>query len=432
MSRPGAGLFLLVLTLLAGSRAAWAGSEAVRASIEALSAPGEATRRAAVEALVDALPASRPLVLEALEDARPEVQLHLIEVLGRDGSPAAIRALLVALAAAEPLQASRIRYSLVARPEVAQSVLEAWAEDPSLRVPDDGETVSPEVQALEVLLRRAEAERLFLARKSITGGTGSYRGQYQSLEPYRDEALDLCVGILLDRAVDEPGVFTTGRFEFLRTPDRAVDMDELIGMASHAFAELGRPTDHEHVRLLEAELRVLLSRIQEYRGFGDLTFLENLGRYADILVALFHVYPKRYGRGVDQLLRNISPGGDWYDGLTVSHRAAILLQVGRYEEAIREFEYLLRRRDPVGITSRTVTYYNMACAYAQWGERVEGAEREEKRQLALEYLQRTVAAGWSDVGWLDEDRDLDPIRKTDEFQRIRRAVLVANIPPEER
>ncbi len=432
MSRRTAVLFLLVFALLAGSLDASAESEPVRASIDALSAPGEATRRAAVKALVDALPASRAPVIAALEDARPEVQVHLIEVLGRDGSPAAIRALLLALAAAEPLQASRIRHSLVARAEVSRRVLEAWAEDPSLKTPGEGGAVSKEVVALETLLRRAEAERLFLSRKSVTGGTGSYRGQYELLEPYREEALDVCVGILLDRAVDEPGVFTTGRFELLRSPERAVDMVELIGMASHAFAELGRPSDDEHMRVLEAELEVLYSRIKDYPGFLDPAFLENLGRYADILVALYHVHPTRYARGLKHLLKNISPGGDWHDGLTVSHRAAILLQVGRYEEAIQEFERLLGGRDRLGIASRTVTYYNMACAYAQWGERIEGEERAEKRELALEYLQRSVAAGWSDVGWLDEDRDLDPIRATDAFQRLRQMVLVANIPPEER
>ena len=436
MVRPAASLppLLLLLPLLGltGGRG-WAEAEApaIPAAIEALAAPGEATRRAAVEALVRALPASRTPVIEALGRARPEVQVHLIEVLGRDGSPPAVRALLEALKQADPLQATRIRHTLVRREDASRRVLEAWAQDPALRAAE-GRPATPEVLALEAMLRRAEAERLFLARKSRTGGTGSYRGQFADLEPYREEALALCVAILRDRAIEEPGVFTAGRFEFLRPPDRAMDMDELTGMASHAFGELARPSDGPSLVALDEELRGVYGTLSDLTRF-DFDLLEPLGRYTDLLIALHRVLPQRYEGLVALLLRDVSPPrGRWSSSLTVGQRANLLLRVGRYEEALGEYGILLERFDPLGLVSDALTNYNMACAYAQWGESMEGAARERRRRLALEHLERAVQAGWSDVGWLDEDRDLDPIRDTEAFRAVRQRAVEANIPPEER
>ena len=79
--------------------------------------------------------------------------------------------------------------------------------------------------------------------------------------------------------------------------------------------------------------------------------------------------------------------------------------------------------------SRAGTHYNLACAYAQWSEEFQGRERETRRQRALAHLSKAVENQWSDIGWMDEDRDLEPIRDTDVYRHLAAKVRRALKPP---
>ena len=431
---PLPALLLLGGLLLSAAPRAWSEdvppaptAERTAQAIEDLTSPFERTRRAAVADLVAGLPDTRSAVVAALGDATPAVQLLLIEVLAADASLPAIRALLGTMNRAEESLAVRIRLLLVRGEQTARRVLEAWEGEPSLRQGPGGE-VTPRTRLLEELLRRAEAERLFVSRKSRTGSTGSYRGQYDVLMPYRKEALEVCVGILTDRAVPIPGVYTAGTFAFLRPPPVHVRTNELIGMAAHAFSELGRPTDTSQLLALTERLRDLGNQLEVTSPYYEQVEFDDLAnQYADLLVALCLVRPDKFQPRLDAFLLRVENDRAWRSALGISYRPVVLLRVGRYEEAVRELEVLLQFDDLV--PSRASAHYNLACAYAQWGEDLEGWERKDKLKRALDHLEQAVVNQWLDIGWMEQDRDLEPIRDTDRYRRLAERVRGELIPP---
>lgn len=413
------GLLTLLLALTGGgSRAEEApqgSTPEAREALEDLSSPFERTRRAAVRRLVAGLPGSRTAVLEALPGAGPDRLVHLMEVLAADGSPAAVRALLEVMEGADAALAVRIRKTLAGSEEATRRVLEAWERDPALEQGRDGK-VSERARLLEGLLRRAEAERLFVSRKSRSGSTGSYRGQYDVLLPYRKEAVAICVGLLMDRAVPVPGIYTAGTFEFLRPLPVHVEPSELQGMAAHAFSELARKEDLVALATLAGHLYDLWDRIESEPYLSEIVFRDLLGQYADLLVALYLVRPEQFRTRLDAFLDMLRENRYWRSSLGTSYTAIVMLRVGRYEEAVRELEVLLYS----GVAqSEAGAHYNLACAYAQWGEQTEHpTERRRRLQQALDHLEQAVDNQWLDIGWMEEDRDLEPIRDTDTYREL--------------
>lgn len=401
-------------------------TQATVRALEGLASPLERTRRAAVRNLIADLPGSRAAVLAALSGAKPAVQLLLIEVLAADASLPAIRALLERMEAGDEALAVRIRLLLAQGAQTAGRVLEAWTQDPTLGQGADGEQ-SERARLLERLLRRAEAERLFVTRKSKTGGTGSYRGQYEVLRPYRKEALEVCAGILTDRAVPIPGVYTAGTYTFLRPPPIHVRTNELIGMAAHAFSELARSTDFRQLLTLSSHLQALWNEFEGLSPFYEhVRYADVLSQYADLLVALYLVTPDKFGPRLDLFLEQLQYDSSWQRALGTSYHPIVLLRIGRHEKAVWELELLLRRDE---VTSSASAHYNLACAYAQWGNELEGGARAARLHSALDHLEQAVEHQWLDIGWMDQDRDLEPIRDTDRYRELAKRVH-AELAPE--
>ena len=94
--------------------------------------------------------------------------------------------------------------------------------------------------------------------------------------------------------------------------------------------------------------------------------------------------------------------------------AGLAIRAGWYEQAIRYYKEVLSQTT----LSRSTSYYNIACAYASWSREVEGAERRRKQDEALRNLETSVALGWTDLGWMEQDGDLDPIRKTARYRAL--------------
>ena len=111
-----------------------------------------------------------------------------------------------------------------------------------------------------------------------------------------------------------------------------------------------------------------------------------------------------------------------------SFRPLVLLRVGRYEEAVNGLEQVLKIIRIDGTGSFAGTHYNLACAYAQWGEQASGPTRELRRQKALVHLTMAVRYQWSDIGWMEEDRDLEPLRKTARYRQLVKDIERANDP----
>lgn len=413
----------------------------------------QSERHRGVEALVALLPGVRERVVDALPRAPWVVQVELLEVLARDGSAQAQSALLGHLDRTDETQAVRIRVGLVRDPAAAQRLLATYRRDPRKFLRGTKPTAQVARRRLDLvrLLERAEVERLFLSRKSKSGSTGYYKGQYDVLADakrgpaYRDLALRVVTGIALDQAVPTPGVYTSGVYRFLRP--HAVDEWELRGMATNAVAELCTREDQEILQRLAEQLGVLQEKRDRLfsrlyllgRRYGDASkpfqdalfdWDDALGEYADMLTCIYNITPDRY---YDDLVEGFLQELEDYRYPYVpirrsSYVAAVLIRVGWYERAIYAYD---RSMEWGG--SRALGYYNQACAFANWSlqEGLSPGRRRSYRLLALRKLADSVKEGWSDIGWMDQDRDLDPIRDTEAYRGLLEHIRRTYRPPED-
>ena len=417
-------------------------SNAQERAFRLLDSPVQEERRSGVESLVALLPDVRPQVIKALPKAAWGTQIQLIEVLTRDGTPASVRALLDHLMSTDETQAVRIRMNLARDRKAAARLLAQFRADPraflSLGGPKGSDAKGlRRLMDLLGILRRGEIEEKFLSRKSKSGSTGYYRGQYDLLkdpalgETYRTQSLDIVMGIALNEAVEIPGVYRSGAYRFLRP--HFIDEVEFVGMALNAVAELCSVEDTRIIRRLEQRLimldrkrRRLYIRLGEIYGGGewgqrfDLAMQDwedALSEYGDVLACLAIIQPDAYDRSVTLFIRELRS----YDGVRrprspLAMIAGILIRVGRYREAIEAYQTYL----DYDLGSAVLSHYNLACAWASYS-RVEGASAMEtafRKERALEELSSSVARGWSDVGWMSQDRDLDPIRDTATYRAL--------------
>jgi len=446
-----AAALLLVLAEPAAGDAPPARTTRADLALRRLASPALGERRAGVRMLVGLLPEVRRRVIDALPTASWTVQVHLIEVLARDGSEAAVQALLEHLIRAESTQAMIIRDHLARDPKASAALLATWRRDPPgflRRAGTDGDAPA-RLAALIHLCRRAEIEAIFLSRKSKTGSTGYYDGQYDLLQgvgreaDFRSQALEIATGIALDEAVPTEGLFRTGVYRFVRP--HHVDEWELKSMALHAAAELCTQEDKEVIARLEVRLVELMGeradlfdRMQEAytgrwsdKGFQDaLTAWDDaLAEYLDQLACLYQIEPLRYRLFVERFLSELDGYGAPFAPLDPEgYIAGLLIRVGWYDRAIQAFQRSMRRGSPA------ISYYNMACAAASASKKVglSASRRDRYLNTGLVYLSMAVEGGWSDIEWMNEDRDLEPLRKR---RGSGYALLIARIeeqlPPDE-
>jgi hypothetical protein len=425
-------VLVLGMGLSFGTRAAHAegrdseGSTASRA-LKRLASPVLEVRLAATQRLIGLLPAARPAVIKALQGSTWSVQVQLLEVLGQDGSDEALRALLAHLVRADEAQAVRIRRSLLIDVGASTRLLASWRVDPKAFFAAAGTAGKGRLEALVQLLRRAEIEANFLSRKSKSGSTGYYKGQYDllkgaGLEPgYRALALKVVTGIAVDRAIRTPGHYRTGVYRFLRA--HYVDEWEFRSMALNAVSELCTPKNVRVVEELERErLRLFLKRETLKERFAEvanryswdskeyddakLDWEDSLGAYLDQLACLYLIEPARFDGEVRIFVRELQRRSWPAPRLASSLVAALQIRCGWYQEAIQSYAMAMGRG------SKAFGYYNQACAFASWSQMVGLSERQKRQKLdmALQCLQLSVHHGWSDISWMNEDRDLDPIR----------------------
>jgi tetratricopeptide (TPR) repeat protein len=91
------------------------------------------------------------------------------------------------------------------------------------------------------------------------------------------------------------------------------------------------------------------------------------------------------------------------DTSALHQKAFELFKEKKYEESIAVFQEILKNNP-----DDEVTLYNIACAYSL----------SKKAKEAIEYLQKAVAAGFSDVDLIESDGDLENIRTESDYKKI--------------
>jgi hypothetical protein len=414
----------------------------VEEALADLASPLQSRRQAAVEVLVGLLPGARARVIEALGRAGWSAQLELVDVLVQDGSDEALDAILGHMERAEATQAAIVRDRMLRDEALCERLLARWRTEPEAFLREAGEDVRARRRRADLvrLLERAEIEQLFLSRKSTTGATGYYKGQYEVLvQPERGPAwrtlvLEVVTGVALDQAMAMPDVY-----RFLRP--HHVDESELRAMATNAMADLSTTQDtgvlvliaqriaelEERRAELHRKLQVVFGRGAQENARRDVVrgkpfqnalaaWEDCLGEYADIITCRYVILPDG---DANALVRNFldelrSAGYPYVPTYRWGYIAGVLIRVGWYHEAIKAYDLTM---DYGG--SKPLGYYNQACAYANWSQQPGLGIAAKRGHLvqAEKCIAKAVARGWSDIGWMEQDRDLDPIRGSATYRR---------------
>jgi hypothetical protein len=367
-----------------------------------LGSPFLAVRARAFDALVPKDGADRAANRAAFRSANEPLRARLSGLLATGADRDDLRALLEALASAkDPATVTALREALVAHAEeTAGVVAELVAADPK---------APPAWIELGEILARARVEGLFLSRKSRSGGTGSYDGQYDVLRVDRRRALEVCLAILLDTDLPRPGVAPLGRWRFLRTPSGLVDEQEVRSMAANAVAELVTPDDTGVLARLHS---LHLGLLETIRSPGDPVAARVAARAALALDDV--VLPTLVRNGV------VDPGE--VEDRVRTHRyeqdfddaAHVRLRMGDYAAAVELYVLQIRNRG-----QRVIPSYNLACTYARWSAATSSKEEaKELRERAVAALRTSVEHGYPDWAWIEQDRDLVAIRETPGYRSI--------------
>jgi hypothetical protein len=359
-------------------------------------------REAALASLDDLGASARPGIREAFRSGSERRRAALSRVLARGADLDDIRLLLDALTSAkDPATGSALRLALIEHAaETTAIVGQALAGVAS---------PPPALVQLQDLLARARLEALFISRKSKSGGTGSYPGQYDVLRVDRKRALELCLAILANEDLHRPGVYPIGSFRFLRPPEIRISEEEVREMAANAIAELCEPGDTGVIERLK----------QIHDGFeAELPNVNSMRPQVAQIIAL----------GLDDIVLPtlVSLGAletFWIDRRVTYHRrrgeyddaAHLRMRMKEFREAVALFQAQTE------LTGRMViSYYNLACAYARWSAEKDLPEdrADRLRKLAVEALSESVDHGYPDWPWMEEDKDLEAIRDDPGYRRL--------------
>ena len=473
------GLILLLGAALPLSKSLWAGAErsadpAQREAppdwLRALGSPLSAARRVAAarlderlsadeseaKALAAALAAATPGEAAGEEPAKhlaaqPLAQAPIARAIARAGHADQIRAMLRGLLERDDLVAVWVRRALLVDPGAASALRRLHAQDREafedpLAWGLGNEAAAKRLEEFSRMVRRSELEQRFIGRKSPTGTTGYYRGQYDILKAYGDQrlALEFVTSLALDEDLQRPGVFDGGTYRFLEPTH--VRFEELRGMAINAVSELCTPEDGDVITRIWARYERLKRRIRSerlrllrrnlYSRFSPNddeveAVGADLGLASDYLTVLYNIDPERFRVELENHLESLSDG-TWrapVKPIAVHGMVpTIQIRVGRFRAAI---EHMLRDIEIDPYASLALNYYNIACAYASWSRVAKGRHASWCRSQAERALQMSFKNGWRDVHWMDEDRDLDPIRDGAAYKSLRRAIFRALDLPED-
>ena len=386
-------------------------TEFLSRSLRDLDSPYLATRTAAIASLSAAGAKSRPALRDAFRQAGEPRRAQLARVLASGADRDDLSLLLDALAVAkDPQTIATLRDVLVEHAEESEAVIA------SRRTDGAAPTAWSE---LEGLLERARLEALFVSRKSLSGGTGSYDGQYEVLRPWRKPALEICVAMLAETEVRRPGVFPAGTYRFLRPPPVLVEHEELREMAANAIAELCTADDTAILTRLEAVHEALEA---DMARTDDANRVKRLiaASLDDIVLPTLVALDRRSRMELELRVRAYEEEREFYD-----EAARLRLRMKEFPAAVELFQRQISNGQYV------IPSYNLACAYARWSETTAGDDAKlaaRLRDLAVRALADSVTHGYADWAWMEQDLDLRAIRDTTGYRELV-ADLKKRFPP---
>jgi hypothetical protein len=187
--------------------------------------------------------------------------------------------------------------------------------------------------------------------------------------------------------------------------------------AYNTACALARGGHVEEALLWLQEARYLGFDLEDYLDDDDdLRSLRGDPRFLALRQAVLGGKPSKRDREGERLVQRLASlkvqgetRSDKYDDV-----GRELLRTGRYEESARAFETAAARED-----DPATSLYNAACARSLQGQ--SGA--------ALSLLRSAVEAGFTDAKHIDEDDDLDNIRRDPRFAQIRALAVELDTPP---
>jgi serine/threonine protein kinase/tetratricopeptide (TPR) repeat protein len=174
--------------------------------------------------------------------------------------------------------------------------------------------------------------------------------------------------------------------------ETAIQLDPKLFYAYYEYARTSRAQGkhNQAAKLFEKAIRI---RPEDYEAA---LFL--VSAYDDI--NLKTEMKKANQRALDVVRKHLDLNPD--DSRALYLGAGALVSVNKYKEALQWVERAVSI-DPNEIS----VLYNAACIYSKLG----------KVDLALDYFEKSIEAGFASREWIDNDSDLDPIRDHSRFQK---------------
>jgi tetratricopeptide (TPR) repeat protein len=459
---------LLLLALLAGS-ADGSAEDRVRRAFEDLASPYLEARRQAALLLARGGPETveelrgvygradfetKALILEAFAAAAPSEGLPLVELdlSTPDRGVVLAQRLVVSaayararefarreIAAILPREEWRLEEHLRALPgpgELARSALEklkrsseGWRRIRAGRLESyiaavdglreslavarlEGSRVEVErAREIERLLLQRDVERVLLAILEAGGFEGHYPGMYAQVGalldgPRKEQGFRILMRMIKDESLPEGGTAgpRTGGYEFREPIPAYLDELDVRRKAADCVGDIGEPA-------LAAELAEFFGEFEPLDSF----FHERADHplHLNVALACAALGDRRPLEkvAVDRL-KKVRQMKGVSSSKYVAELAEAYEKLGKQEEALEQHRRAVR--DPPG---SALTSYNLACAYSRMGLTEEALDALETA-VELEYgITRTQLI------WMDRDKDLDPIRGSEEYRRIRRRAV---------
>ncbi|MHC4940477.1 MAG: hypothetical protein ACYTHK_16180 [Planctomycetota bacterium] len=325
-------------------------------------------------------------------------------------------ALLRALAGAGTERCARfaLRYAGDKEEAVFRAIVAGLAEGGAKAilagVPEGVRLGEPRRRALAELRMRWQVEARFAALKSRSGRTGHYAGQYESLQPMREGAIEVMWHIVRNRSWPLPGDAGSEPYVPLHPKMLDYEPDEARVLAAYSFGELVRKDEtlwqHRLLRLFDRYWNLDRDEypVERLELAPALAFsLHDLGLTgpARTYIARLRIEARRWTiEGMSAM---------WDLGYAY-------MRIDKPEEGEKWYAKVIQLQDDFG---RGVACYNLACHFAVRAAK-EPRRAKYFREQSLRWLREAIEVhNFIDWVWMEEDGDLNAIREQPEYKRLR-------------
>ncbi len=330
---------------------------------------------------------AEPEFLFALKMEDAKIRKESIRQLGYIQSAAAIPELMGLLVDLDAEVKSEARNALVlVGPKAIEAVQEAAKA---------GRIKKDEESAILALYYQAGVEKLLLGMLSDKGAIGYYPGLFEPIAKFgKDRALPVLLRIVLEED------YRPGPHE--ESPGM-LHWDYVRAIALMAVGEFG---DAEALKKIKA---MPMDGRDAYWVSEWLIARHKLGDAAgadDFVKRTLAEFDKTLKAGVADSLPEA------FRSMTIAAR--IQLRTGRRDEALETYARFAKAYEglpepgSIPADQYSTALYNMACILAGQGKKAEAVER----------LAKAVDAGFKDLGWIQVDKDLDPIRGEEGYKKL--------------